>query len=150
MRLKRLTAAALAVAALAGAAACGDTTAALPSSPDAITGALGTYTLQSINASPLPVVTRRDGNGSASMVTAGQLTLGAGTFYQSLTIADSTAAGQSSTHTSGTQGTFTMTGDQIHFRAADGGTWDGTYRVTKIEYSITGNSGPVAFLFVRD
>jgi hypothetical protein len=149
MRLKRLMAAALAVAALAGAAACGDTTTSSPSTPDAITGALGTYTLQTINASPLPAETRRDATG-ASIVTAGQLTLGAGTFFQSLSITDSIFAGQSRSHVSGTQGTFTMTGDQIHFRASDGGTWDGTYRVTKIEYSITGNSGPVAFLFTRD
>jgi hypothetical protein len=148
MRFLRLRSAALAAALLA-LGACDSMSTSAIADPDAATGALGTYTLLSINASPLPVETRRDGTGSA-VVTAGQLTLGAGTFYQSLTITDSTAAGQSSTHTSGTQGTFTMTGDQIHFRAADGGTWDGTYRVTKIEYAITGNSGPVAFLFVRD
>jgi len=149
MRFLRLRSAALAAVLLA-LGACDSMSTGAVVDPNSVTGALGTYTLQTINASPLPVVTRRDASGGAAIVTAGQLTLGGGTFYQSLTITDSTAAGQSSTHTSGTQGTFTMTGDQIHFRAADGGTWDGTYRVTKIEYSITGNSGPVAFLFTRN
>jgi hypothetical protein len=150
MRLSRLVPAALAVAAMAGAAACGESSTAFPGSIDSPIpqAALGAYTLQSINTRPLPAETRRDATGSSS-VTAGQLTLGAGTFFQSLTIADSTADGQTRVHTSGTQGMFSVSGGEIHFRASDGGTWDGTWTGTKIDYSITGNSGPVTFSFQR-
>ncbi|HSU15491.1 hypothetical protein [Longimicrobium sp.] len=150
MRLTRLMSAALAVAAVAGVVACGSDALSSPTDPNlAIPGAvLGSYGLLTINGQPLPAETRHDAAGTAS-VTGGVLTLGGGTFFQNLTVSETTAAGQTTSRTSGTQGSFSMRGEQIHFQGSDGGSWDGTWAGNRIAYSITGNNGPVTFVFIR-
>lgn len=147
MRHTRLMSAALVVVA-AGAAACSGTdTVVTPDISDS-SSIQATFALDSVNARALPVEMRHDATGSMS-VTRGQLALALGNFQQILTLSETSATGATSTRDAVTRGTFTLKGDQLHFQASDGGAWDGTYNRTRIEYSVSGNSGRITFTFGR-
>jgi hypothetical protein len=108
------------------------------------------YTLIAVNNKPLPVEVRNDASGRVSIV-QGSLRLAGGTFQQSLVLSE-TGPLASSTPTpraSATQGTTTVRGDRIQFHASDGGEWEGVMSANRVDYSVPGNSSPVAFTFQR-
>jgi hypothetical protein len=157
MRRARLWTAALGVVVAVVAAACAtDTTLPMNTGDGASVGSAGavSFTLQTVNGQPLPVVTRRDASGTAAVL-KGTLVLDGGEFTQTLTVHETSAAdsSQTSTRDALTRGTYTVKGTQLHFVAADGGQWDGTLSsgptYLRIDYSIAGNNGPVTFSFLR-
>jgi hypothetical protein len=151
MRFPRLKTAALAVV-VAGLALGGcnaDTLALSPNTPGGISDP-SVYTLVAVNNKPLPVEVRNDASGRVSIV-EGSLRLAGGTFQQSLVLSE-TGPLASSTPTpraSATQGTTTIRGDRIQFHASDGGEWEGVMTANRVDYSVPGNSSPVAFTFQR-
>jgi hypothetical protein len=104
------------------------------------------YALVTINGHALPVEMRRDSTGSVS-VSAGELTLGGSVFSQRLTLMETPPVGLATTRTSSTEGTITVNGNRVHFRASDGAEWEGTASPGWIVYTIPGNSGAVTFAF---
>ena len=155
MRRARLWTAALGVV-VAVAAACAADTSFLPSTGDGSNlGAAGSvsFTLQTVNGHPLPVVTRSDASGT-SAVMKGALLLDGGAFTQTLTVHETSAdSSQTSTRDALTRGSYTVKGTQLHFVATDGGQWDGVLSsgptFLRIDYSIPGNNGAVTFSFLR-
>jgi len=140
----RAALAALAIA-LAG---CSDS---LVANPDAdglrlVPASPAPYVLKTINGQPLPVEMRNDASGRVSMV-QGELLLGGSTFSQRLTLVDTSPAGVATSRESVSQGTIVVNGAEVHFRASDGGEWDGTASPGWIAYTVPGNSGPVTFAF---
>jgi hypothetical protein len=91
--------------------ACGDST-----SPEKIEG---TYTLQTINGRPLPVVLQQDAT-SKSEVTAGAITLGPGTAWTISLTARSTLGADVSSFTSTLAGTWTRSGERVTLTATNG------------------------------
>ncbi|HEU4559177.1 MAG TPA: hypothetical protein VFS20_15050 [Longimicrobium sp.] len=123
-----------------------------PLSPGGLTGVSGgSYTLTTVNGSGLPYDVRNDASMRVSIV-QGQLSFGAGgTFQQSITLSETPPSGTASVRQSATQGTATLRGgDRIEFRANDGGQWEGVISGNRINYSVPGNNGPVAFSFQRN
>lgn len=154
MRFARLKMAALAVVAAAlVVGGCDSSTSLsvdLPNSPGSLTGVSGAaFTLATVNGSGLPYDVRNDASMRVSIV-QGQLSFGAGgTFQQSITLSETPSSGTASVRQSATQGTATLRGDRIEFKASDGGQWEGVLSGNRIVYSVPGNSGPVAFVFQR-
>lgn len=156
MRFARLKMAALAVVAAALAVGGCDSSTTLvgdsPLSPGSLNGVSGaSYTLTTVNGSGLPYDVRNDASMRVSIV-QGQLSFGAGgTFQQSITLSETPPSGTASVRQSATQGTATLRGgDRIEFRANDGGQWEGVISGNRINYSVPGNNGPVAFSFQRN
>jgi hypothetical protein len=146
MRFPRLTIAAVALVALAT-GGC-DSSTALAVSPGNLSNVPG-YTLVTVNAAPLPVEVRNDAGGRVA-IAAGSLVFGdSARFQQALTLAETPAGGAPSTRTTLTQGTVTVRGDRIQFHASDGGEWEGVMSGNRLDYSVPGNSGAVAFSFQR-
>jgi len=150
MRFPRLKMAALAVVA-AGLALGGCDSNGLAANPDYgnITDP-ATYTLVSVNAKPLPVEVRNDASGRVA-IAGGSLRLADGAFQQTLTLSETSPLSSSTptARTSATQGTITVRGDRIQFHASDGGEWEGLMTGNRVDYSVPGNSGAVAFTFQR-
>jgi len=148
MRFTRLKLAALAVVA-AGlvAGGCGDSTtlAAVPGMGQSD----ATYALRTVNGAPLPVDVRNDASGRMT-ITAGAIVLTGGTgFRQSFTLAETPAGGSASLREAVTQGTVTIKGSTITFHASTGGEWEGTMTGSRVDYTVPGNTGLVAFSFER-
>ncbi|MBV9110769.1 MAG: hypothetical protein JO306_15270 [Gemmatimonadetes bacterium] len=156
MRRARLWTTALGVVVAVAAAACAmDATLPASSGDGANLGSAGavSFTLQTVNGQPLPVVTRSDAAGTAAVM-KGSLVLDDGAFTQTLTVHETSAdSSQTSTRDALTRGSYTVKGTQLHFVATDGGQWDGTLSsgptYLRIDYSIPGNNGPVTFSFLR-
>jgi hypothetical protein len=104
------------------------------------------FVLATINGQVLPVEMRRDTSGRVS-ITQGELMLGGSTFWQRLTLLETPPSGIGVSRTTITQGTITVSGTRVHFRANDGGEWDGTASPGWIVYTVPGNSAPVTFAF---
>lgn len=148
MRFPRLARAALAATALM-AAGC-DTSSSLAVSPNPAAGSgAASYALATVNGAPLPFDTRSDASGRVS-ITQGLLTVtGDGAFQQNLTLSETPSGGTASLRQSASQGTYTVSGDRIRFRATDGGEWEGTVGNNRIDYSVPGNNGSFTFSFRR-
>jgi hypothetical protein len=101
-----------------------------------------------VNGAPPPFDVRNDATGRVT-ITEGTLTLGSGTFQQSITLSEARADSTASLRQSATAGTFTVTASRIQFRAADGGQWEGTYDTNRVDYTVPGNNGSIAFSFRR-
>lgn len=149
MRFARLKMAALAVVAVALAVGgCNsDMATDIPMTPGNASG--GSYALVSVNGTALPYEVRNDASGRLS-ITQGQLSFGTGTFQQSMTLSETPSSGIASVRQSATHGTVTFRGDRIEFKASDGGQWGGVISGNRINYSVPGNNGPVAFSFQRN
>jgi len=145
MRSMRLRRAALLVLAALAVAGCGDS---VMLSPDPSSIGSGAYTLTQVNATALPFDVRNDATGRVT-ITQGSLTVGDGTFQQSLTLEETPANGVTGVRQSATQGTVTVTGDHIVFKTSDGGMWEGTASGARIDYTVPGNNGSFAFTFRR-
>lgn len=137
---------ALALAALAVAAAgCADavwsdaTTVLVPAS-----GA--SYSLVTVNGQAVPLEMKKD-NIETVTLAGGELALTASTFSQRMIIVSTPPGGQAVSRDSYAQGTVTVTGTHVRFRASDGAEWDGTASPGWITYTVPGNSGPVTFAF---
>jgi len=138
--------AALALLAFA-AAGCGGSDSLLSNSElFAVPSSIAPYTLVTVNGQALPVEMRKDTSGTVTL-TQGEMMLGGDTFWQRLTLVDTPPNGLALSRTSTTQGTITVSGTKVHFRASDGAEWDGTASPTGIVYAFPGNSGPVTFSF---
>lgn len=151
MRFPRLKTAALAVVA-AGLALGGcnvDSLGVSPNDPGSITDP-SLYALVAVNNQPLPVEVRNDASGRVSIV-QGSLRLAGGTFQQALVLSETGPLASSTPTSRGstTQGTTTIRGDRIQFHASDGGEWEGVMTGNRVDYSVPGNSSPVAFTFQR-
>jgi hypothetical protein len=140
-RLKAL----LTVAALLLSACADSITDAAPAS-NVVPANPAPFVLATVNGQALPVEMRRDTSGSVS-ISQGELMLGGSTFWQRLTLVDTPPSGTAATRQTISQGTITVTGTRVHFRANDGGEWDGTASPGSIVYTIPGNSAPVTFEF---
>lgn len=132
-----------AAAVYAGAAACSgrDATGASPAVPDT-----AAYQLATVNGFRVPVEVRNDASGRVE-VSAGVLQLAGGAYSQALQITDTPPSGLATTRTTTSQGTVTYDGAVIHFHSSDGTAWDGTMSPQRIDYSIPGNTGALAFSF---
>lgn len=149
MRRTRLKLAALAVAA-AGlvAGGCGDSTTLAAEPGMGLSDA--TYALKTINGAPLPADVRNDASGRVS-ITAGEIVLTGGTaFRQSFTLSEAPLDSSASVRQAVTQGTVTIRGSAITFRASTGGEWEGTLTGSRVDYTVPGNTGLVAFSFERN
>ena len=152
MRFARLKMAALAVVALAVGGCDSSSTLAgdFVLTPGSASGVGSAYTLVTVNSTPLPYDVRNEASGRVSIV-QGQLSFGAGgTFVQSITLSETPPSGTASVRQSATQGTATLRGDRIEFRSNDGGQWEGVISGNRINYSVPGNNGSVAFSFQRN
>jgi hypothetical protein len=139
---------AAALAALAiGLAACGDSL--LSDATDSlrvVPSAPAPYKLMTVNGQAPPLEMRHDSTGRV-ILTGGELMLGGTSFSQRLGLADTPPTGPAVLRESTTQGTISVSGDKVHFRASDGAEWDGTATPGWIVYTVPGNSGPVTFSF---
>src|SRR3954449_3350705 len=140
--------AALAVLALIAAGCSGSDSALTVDDPAVVPASIAPFTLVVVNGQALPVEMRRDSSGSVTL-TQGEMMLGGDSFWQRLTLVDTPPSGLATTRTSISQGTITVSGTRVHFRASDGAEWDGTASPGWIVYAIPGNSGPVSFSFRR-
>ena len=138
---------ALALAAVVVAAACADSATSAVDMPARVVPASGaSYSLVTVNGQPLPVEMRKDSDGTVALA-GGDLQLSTSSFSQRLTLATTPPVGAVSLRESYAQGTVTVTGTHVHFRASDGAEWDGTASPGWITYTVPGNSGPVTFVF---
>jgi hypothetical protein len=144
--LRRPLWAALAALAVAGCSGA-DSTLSI-GDPAVVPPSIAPFTLVVVNGQALPVEMRKDSSGSVTL-TQGEMMLGGDSFWQRLTLVDTPPSGLATTRTSITQGTITVSGTRVHFRASDGAEWDGTASPGWIVYAIPGNSGPVSFSFHR-
>ncbi|HEV7588900.1 MAG TPA: hypothetical protein VGO40_12360 [Longimicrobium sp.] len=140
------TLAGLAVLAAAG---CGDSLGSSERYNSVVPSTVSPFTLMTINGQALPVEMRRDSTVRV-VLTQGQIMLGGTVFSQRLTLVDTPPNGLGVARESTTQGTITVNGAKVHFRASDGAEWDGTASPGWIVYTIAGNSGPVTFAFKQD
>ena len=139
-----------ALAALAFAAAgCSDSSLLEVADPAMVPASTAPYSLVTVNGQALPVEMRKDSTGRVTL-TEGVLMLSGDDFWQRLTLVDTPPVGLATTRTSITQGTITVSGTKVHFRASDGAEWDGTASSGGIVYAIPGNAGPVTFSFLRN
>ena len=139
--------AALAALALVAAAACGDSAlGSLEGNTPSVPAGPTPYALMTINGKALPVEMNKNASGSVTL-TEGELVLGGSTFSQRLTLVDTPPVGLASTRASVTQGTISVSGNKVQFRASDGAEWEGTASPGWIIYTIPGNAGPVTFAF---
>lgn len=123
----------LAVAtALMAALACGggsDTTA-----PPAVDGAVGVYTLSTINGQPMPVIVQQSGNDKVE-ITGGAVTLKADRTFSDVTNARLTVAGSVTSESDSASGTWTRQTNTVQFIPAGfmaySMTWDGSNRLTQ-------------------
>jgi len=138
--------AALAVLALAAAGCSGADRVLSVEDPAVVPASIAPYTLVVVNGQALPVEMRKDSSGTVTL-TQGEMMLGGDSFWQRLTLVDTPPSGLATTKTSISQGTITVSGSKVHFRASDGAEWDGTAAPGWIVYAIPGNSGPVTFSF---
>ena len=139
---------ALALAAVAVAAAgCADS---LLSTGDMVLvpSAGASYSLVTVNGKALPVEMRKDSTETVALA-AGELAVSTptSTFSQRMTIVSTPPGGLAVSRDSYAQGTVTVNGTHVHFRASDGAEWDGTASPGWIVYTVPGNSGPVTFAF---
>jgi hypothetical protein len=140
---------ALALAAVAVAAACSDATLASVSDSARVVPSNGaSYSLVMVNGQSLPAEMRKDSTGTVALA-SGDLSLATptSTFSQRLVIVTTPPAGSVISRESFAQGTITVNGTHVHFRASDGAEWDGTASPGWIVYTVPGNSGPVTFAF---
>jgi hypothetical protein len=142
----RLRAALAAVATLVFAAAGCSSDATSAGDLAVVPASAAPFTLALVNGQALPVEMRHDSTGRVTL-TQGEMMLGGSTFWQRLTLVDTPPSGLATTRTTITQGTITVSGNQVHFRATDGAEWDGTASPGWVVYAIPGNSGPVTFAF---
>lgn len=152
MRFARLRTAALAVVAavaLAAGGCDGSTTMAPSLEPGTTSNGVGvSFTLVTVNGSPLPADVRNDAVGRVSVV-SGLLSFGKGTFSQHITLSETPVSGTAAIRQSATHGTVTFRGDRIVFKASDGGQWEGVVTGNRINYAVPGNNSPIAFSFQR-
>ena len=139
--------AALAVLALVAAGCSSDSL--LSANEPSVPGTMAPFTLVTVNGQALPVEMRKDSAGRVTLA-QGEMMLGGDSFWQRLTLVDTPPVGLATTRTSITQGTITVSGAKVHFRASDGAEWDGTASAGGIVYAIPGNAGPVTFSFRRN
>ena len=140
--------AALAILAF-GAAGCADSSLLSANDPGAmVPQSAAPYTLATVNGKALPVEMRRDSSGTVTLV-QGEMMLGGSTFWQRLTLLDTPPVGLAVTRSSVSEGTITVSGTKVHFRASDGAEWEGTASAWGVVYAIPGNAGPVTFSFLR-
>src|SRR3954470_11207135 len=137
MHPRRMLAAA--IAGLALTACAGDAT-SLPSTALLDALAAGPYTLESVNGQPLPVEVRRDATVRVT-VSDGTLSFSGTGFSQQLTLWEAVPGSVTTPRQSVSQGTVTVSGEHIHFRASDGGEWDGVLGSGRLEYAVPGNNG---------
>ncbi|HVG45446.1 MAG TPA: hypothetical protein VM890_11965 [Longimicrobium sp.] len=140
--------AALAVLALA-AAGCSDSSLLSANEPNVVPTSMAPFTLVTVNGQALPVEMHKDSTGRVTLA-QGELMLGGDGFWQRLTLVDTPPVGLATTRTSIAQGTITVSGTKVHFRASDGAEWDGTASAGGIVYAIPGNAGAVTFSFLRN
>jgi hypothetical protein len=140
---------ALALAAVAVAAAgCSDSLLSTDANAVVVPANGASYTLVTVNGKTLPVEMRKDSTETVTLV-AGELSLAptTSTFSQRMTIVSTPPVGSAVSRDSYAQGTVTVTGTHVHFRASDGAEWDGAASPGWIVYTVPGNSGPVTFAF---
>jgi len=147
LRPRRL--AALALLALAAAGCASDSSLVSANDPAMVPQSAAPYTLATVNGKALPVEMHRDSSGIVTLV-QGEMMLGGSTFWQRLTLLDTPPAGLATSRPSITEGTITVSGTKVHFRASDGAEWDGTASPWGVVYAIPGNAGPVTFSFLRN
>jgi len=136
---------ALALAAVAVAAACADSTSATEAKGVVpMSGAM--YSLVTVNGRPLPVEMWKESTGTVTLA-GGDLHLSTSAFSQRLTLVTTPQVGLASSRDSWVQGTVTVNGTHVRFRSSDGAEWDGTASPGWIVYTVPGNSGPVTFAF---
>jgi hypothetical protein len=145
MHPRRMLAAAIAGLALTG---CARDATSLPSTALLDALAAGPYTLESVNGQPLPVEVRRDATVRVA-VSDGTLSFSGTGFSQHLTLWEAVPGSVTTPRQSSTQGAVTISGERIHFRATDGGEWDGVLGPGRLEYSVAGNNGALVFSFRR-
>lgn len=123
---------ALGVAAVAGAAACGSDGPTSPAASASDTIA-GSFTLDKVNTTSLPVTIASDPGNYSLEITAGSAVLqGNGQQFIIAITSKETVAGHASTYIDSTSGTWTQITGAITFTMTGGGTatstgvWDGT------------------------
>jgi len=104
------------------------------------------YSLVTVNGQAVPAEIRKDDNETVTLA-GGELALTTSTFSQRMMIVSTPPAGLAVQRDSYAQGTVTVTGTHVHFRASDGAEWDATASPGWITYTVPGNSGPVTFVF---
>ncbi|MFL5384007.1 MAG: hypothetical protein ACJ8GN_15910 [Longimicrobiaceae bacterium] len=140
---------ALALAAVAVAAACADSTLSVSDSARLVPTSGATYSLVTVNGQPVPVEIRKDTSETVTLA-GGDLQLSTSSFSQRLVLVSTPPVGQASSRDSYAQGTVTVNGTHVHFRASDGAEWDGIASPGWITYTVPGNSGPVTFAFRQE
>ena len=118
----------LAVFFLAGAAACGDDSISPPST-------FGSYTLQTVDAKPLPALLLQQGDYTFRAAAGSYVLRENGTFSSSQTWRED-YQGWAHVSTHSFEGTFTLSGSTVTFVwPSDGSTWTGT--LTGNELTVT-------------
>ena len=130
-----------------GAAAAGCTDSPTGSSPPDAVGLAPRYLLVSVNGQAVPAAMSTSAQGTTTSVVSGEMTFASNVFVQRLTLGQSDANGQYSSRGSMTQGTVTISGNQIRFDSSDGTSWQGRFTSATLDYALPGNNGPVTFSF---